>query len=75
MKTVNEILSNVAAQLGELGEDYLVMLRPSPRENGVRGIVWRSSDPTWACGAARRYVNAVEQEQKLRQITDYQKGD
>ena len=49
-KNIRDLAANIAEHYG----DYLVILR-DPKG----GLEWKSSDPTWAVGAAERYLGHV----------------
>ena len=55
-------LNSLCANLGEHFEDFLVVVRPRRRT-----ISWRSSDATWAIGAADRYISGVRMSDNLVQ--------
>ena len=55
-------IDSLRAKIGEHFGDYLLIVRI-----GSRGLSWRSSDPTWASGAAGRYITGVMDHDFLQQ--------
>lgn len=71
----DEELSKRFDQLGRLAteffDDYVVICR-LPR----CGMIWRSSDPTWARGAMQRYMNRLDHIDVLQQTEKFREdGD
>lgn len=53
-------LDRAAQLIGEHCDDYLILAR-----TGRRGLSWRSSDCTWAVGAAQRYAFSLEESDRI----------
>lgn len=68
-KRTEDRIEALCARLGEHFPDYLVIVR-----TGSRGLSWRSSEATWAMGAAERYAAAVKVSDSLEQADNFRRG-
>ena len=48
------VFNALCSRVGERYRDFVLIVRDDPR-----GTIWRSSDSTWAIGAAERYIAGV----------------
>lgn len=60
---------NALARLGEHFQDYLLLVRRDGSE-----LTWRTSDPTWAVGAAQEYNEHVKHAQALERQRQFFEG-
>lgn len=60
------VFDNIGARLGERFTDYIIIARP---RDGVPML--RASDPIWAEGAARLYVNYCQTGNHLAQMDEF----
>ena len=62
-------MKTLCSLVGEQFSDFLLIVRPDSK-----GLSWRSSDSTWALGAATRYIQGVKMGDTLEQADDYRHG-